>query len=538
MWDGGQIMVADSGSKHDQISTKSQQERIDLDVKNDGVINYDYFHDNQMESHRNMEVEASGDKEEVLQELLKSFVEQKRQQNKLEEQNYKNHDFLVAGLGDEIKKNSSDKIVAIRDEAKLGILNKTNKAKIPEPIKSNKEINNKSNNSATTAAAAAEKYNQIKIDFGKPHKASLLTVITNKKSFREEQEKVKSRGSENLYGFDRPAEGHSINWRSHEEFARAQPLANNLTYGGQVSSYILTLGLPILFFIISLVILWHLFKYFESICYETKKEKAKKLIQDQQVVIDIPKKLDQNLPNNVGLISNGKVFDSNFKGFQITEPRQNTKHHPRKLEIDQLSINMEENTTSNDSDEPSNERKTLTKRLIGNFKISMLRRNNQQEQPFNNTTSTNGEGKFGKIKYSISYDFSLSALSVRIIEAADLPGLDLCGSSDPYVKIYFDQEKKYCEKTRVHKSTLNPVFNEKFEFKIAYTELVSKTLVLALYDFDKFSKHDEIGQVMIQMSSIDLAQTHEEWRELTRITTPANSENVSFSSHKLDNINL
>lgn len=537
MWDGSQSMVADLGSKHDQISTKkSEQEQSDLDMKNnDGVINYDYLHDNQIKSHReNMEVGGVNKEDVLLRESPKSFVEQKRQQNKLEVGNSREHDFSVVGLGDKVvKRNLIDKI-ASKNETKVGILSK-GKAEIFEPIKSsNKEINNKSNNSATAAAAAPEeKYNQIKIDSGK-HKAS-LPVIINNKGFSEKQEKVNFRGSENLYGFDRSAEGHSIDW-PHEEIARAQPLANKLTYGGQVvSSYILTLGLPILFFIISLVILWHLFKYFERIYDETKKIKAaKKLKQEPQVVIDIPNKLDQNQPPNVGLISNGKVLDS-FKGFQITgqKQKQSTKYHRNKLEIDQLSINMEENTTSNDSDEPSNERKTLTKRLIGSFKINMLKKNQQMEQPFNDTSrSMNGESaQLGKLKYSISYDFSQSTLSVDIIEAANLPGLDLCGSSDPYVKIYFDQEKKFSEKTRVHKNTLNPIFNERFEFKLTYTELISKTLVLALYDFDKFSKHDEIGQVIIPMSSIDLAQTHEECRELTRITTPANSESVSFTSH-------
>lgn len=54
-------------------------------------------------------------------------------------------------------------------------------------------------------------------------------------------------------------------------------------------------------------------------------------------------------------------------------------------------------------------------------------------------------------------------------------------------------------------------------FQIAYAEITTKTLVFAVYDFDRFSKHDQIGEVKIPMTTVDLAQTIEEWRELTSV---------------------
>ena len=47
-----------------------------------------------------------------------------------------------------------------------------------------------------------------------------------------------------------------------------------------------------------------------------------------------------------------------------------------------------------------------------------------------------------------------------------------------------------------------------------YAEIGGKTLVLAVYDFDRFSKHDVIGEVRIPMNSVDLGKIHEEWRDL------------------------
>lgn len=41
-----------------------------------------------------------------------------------------------------------------------------------------------------------------------------------------------------------------------------------------------------------------------------------------------------------------------------------------------------------------------------------------------------------------------------------------------------------------------------------------KTIVMVVYDFDRFSKHDIIGEIRIPTNSLDLAQPIEQWREL------------------------
>ena len=130
--------------------------------------------------------------------------------------------------------------------------------------------------------------------------------------------------------------------------------------------------------------------------------------------------------------------------------------------------------------------------------------------------STKSEVKLGKLQFSLDYDFQKGELSVGVIQAADLPGMDMSGTSDPYVKVYLLPEKKKKHETKVHRKTLNPVFNETFVFKnVPYAEIGSKTLVFAIYDFDRFSKHDQIGQVQVPLNSVDLGRVVEEWRDLT-----------------------
>lgn len=151
------------------------------------------------------------------------------------------------------------------------------------------------------------------------------------------------------------------------------------------------------------------------------------------------------------------------------------------------------------------------------------------------------EVKLGRIQYKLDYDFQQGQLTVTVIQAEDLPGMDMSGTSDPYVKLYLLPEKKKKVETKVHRKTLNPVFNETFIFKVssisvlilyqnfilqvAFNEITAKTLVFAIYDFDRFSKHDQIGQVLIPLGKIDLGAVIEEWKDIA--PPPDDKEAVS-----------
>uniref|UniRef100_W5JZI3 Synaptotagmin n=1 Tax=Astyanax mexicanus TaxID=7994 RepID=W5JZI3_ASTMX len=119
------------------------------------------------------------------------------------------------------------------------------------------------------------------------------------------------------------------------------------------------------------------------------------------------------------------------------------------------------------------------------------------------------EEKLGKLQYSLDYDFQDNKLTVGILQCADLISMDSGGTSDPYVKVFLLPDKKKKYDTKVHKKTLNPVFNETFVFKIPYQELGGKTLVMSVYDYDRFSKHDIIGEVKLPMNT-DLESAEKE----------------------------
>lgn len=172
---------------------------------------------------------------------------------------------------------------------------------------------------------------------------------------------------------------------------------------------------------------------------------------------------------------------ADLKNIQILGQQYKEKVQP---ESEQLAANMELNEEANDKDDGKKD-----------------------------------EDKLGRLQFRLDYDFNNTNLAVGVLQAEELPGMDMCGTSDPYVKVYLMPDKKKKFETKVHRKTLNPVFNETFNFKVPYAEVTTKTLVFAVYDFDRFSKHDQIGEVRIPLNTIDLAQTIEEWRNLTKVET-------------------
>jgi len=127
------------------------------------------------------------------------------------------------------------------------------------------------------------------------------------------------------------------------------------------------------------------------------------------------------------------------------------------------------------------------------------------------------EIKLGRLSYKLEYDFNQSNLVVTVQQAEELIAMDMGGTSDPYVKVFLLPDKKKKFETKVHRKTLNPVFNEAFTFKVPYADAMGKTLVFSIYDFDRFSKHDQIGEVKLPLCMVDLAQTIEEWGEITSL---------------------
>lgn len=125
----------------------------------------------------------------------------------------------------------------------------------------------------------------------------------------------------------------------------------------------------------------------------------------------------------------------------------------------------------------------------------------------------------GRLLYSVEYNFQKEEITVAVKQAASLKAMDSGGTSDPYVVVYLTNDSRKKNETKVYRKTLNPTFNERFTFKLLKSEMEETEIVMRVYDFNRFSKHDVIGEVRMPLRDMDLQHVIEEWKELNAEST-------------------
>ncbi|KAG4133542.1 hypothetical protein ERO13_D08G100300v2 [Gossypium hirsutum] len=91
-------------------------------------------------------------------------------------------------------------------------------------------------------------------------------------------------------------------------------------------------------------------------------------------------------------------------------------------------------------------------------------------------------------------------LSVTVISAEDLPIIDLMGKADPYVVLTM-KKSELKNKTRVVNDSLNPVWNQTFDFVVE--DGLHDMLILEVWDHDTFGK-DYMGRCILTLTRVIL----------------------------------
>ena len=157
-------------------------------------------------------------------------------------------------------------------------------------------------------------------------------------------------------------------------------------------------------------------------------------------------------------------------------------------------------------------------------------------RPSSSTASSSG-GQQGQpeLKYTIAMESGApgqsGTLALTIEECRNLKK-----GNDTYVQVYLLPGNHKELKTKTQMNSNNPVFGDTFRFQLPVANIPSKTIVLHVMDYDKFSRDDKVGEVQIPLSRLDLSRVHQEWRPLGQITTkpptPSRPRQVSSSDEE------
>ncbi|XP_042533646.1 LOW QUALITY PROTEIN: synaptotagmin-10 [Dipodomys spectabilis] len=201
---------------------------------------------------------------------------------------------------------------------------------------------------------------------------------------------------------------------------------------------------------------------------------------------------------------------------QTTEPTSSSRHNsfrrhlPRQMQVSSVDFGPGAEPAGPCRHPPPPRGETSTS--IGRIKPELYKQRSVDSEG----QRANDAPACGKLHFSLRYDYENELLVVRMIQALDLPAKDLTGSSDPYVKMYLLPDRKKKFQTRVHRKTLNPLFDEAFHFPVAYAQLGARKLHFSVYDFDRFSRHDMIGEVILDnlFEVSDLSREASVWKDI------------------------
>ncbi|KFP81795.1 Extended synaptotagmin-3, partial [Apaloderma vittatum] len=124
------------------------------------------------------------------------------------------------------------------------------------------------------------------------------------------------------------------------------------------------------------------------------------------------------------------------------------------------------------------------------------------------------EMPLGEIQLTVRYASVRQSLVVLVNSCRNLVPSSNRGV-DPYVRIYLLPDRRWAsrKKTSVKKKTLNPQYDEKFEFFESLEDVKKRTLDIAVKNSKPFISQDrkELGKVRIDLSQEDLIKGFAQW---------------------------
>ncbi|XP_030004904.1 protein piccolo isoform X4 [Sphaeramia orbicularis] len=201
-------------------------------------------------------------------------------------------------------------------------------------------------------------------------------------------------------------------------------------------------------------------------------------------------------------------FQEHSKG---DRPPRSPGVDPKQLaaELQKVSQQQAPTASSTSSGFPATTSATSSPGQPGSPSISKKRHSSKTAEG----TKTQSHPVSGEIQLQIHYDKQLGNLIVHVLQARNLAPRDNNGYSDPFVKVYLLPgrgqvmvvQNASAENKRRSKhagKSLNPEWNQTVIYKNIHLEqLRKKTLEVSVWDYDKCSSNDFLGEVLIDLSN-------------------------------------
>ncbi|CAF3704281.1 unnamed protein product [Rotaria sp. Silwood1] len=131
---------------------------------------------------------------------------------------------------------------------------------------------------------------------------------------------------------------------------------------------------------------------------------------------------------------------------------------------------------------------------------------------------------YGMIKLGINYAINRKSLSVTVYACKNLINVHRENLPDPYVRVYLMPDfKKDKKKTKSIHDTLNPTYDDLFEWAASLADIRRQHLFISLKNNSPLFKQEEtyMGEIEINLSNLDPEKTSIAWYALQEPNTSA-----------------
>ncbi|XP_067843394.1 extended synaptotagmin-3-like [Heptranchias perlo] len=211
-------------------------------------------------------------------------------------------------------------------------------------------------------------------------------------------------------------------------------------------------------------------------------------------------------PNVPKMCANSVVCDQMERGDSYRQPKHIEEMKP---EMPTTPTQSSSSEASRSGDMPS----TTLESSLANSTFELHDRDLQLQ----NGMALNEE-PLGKIQLTVRYSTPRQSLIVIVHCCRSLIPCSNDGS-DPYVRLYLLPDKSWSgrRRTQVKKKTVDPQYDEKFEFSVSIEEVPKRKLDIAVKNNRSFGSHErkELGKVLIDIPKDNLSPGFTEWYKLT-----------------------
>jgi len=136
--------------------------------------------------------------------------------------------------------------------------------------------------------------------------------------------------------------------------------------------------------------------------------------------------------------------------------------------------------------------------------------------------------EFGKVQLSLQLKPAQKQLQIVVLQAR-LNGKPGATSPNPYAKLLIKptEGKDLKKKTKAQKNTLEPAFNEHFEFELD-RDISDKKLCVSLWNHELVGRNVFLGEATVQLSALPANEMVNQWYNLESMSYGELNCNISY----------